>query len=101
MRDSETLAEAVLSAIRPVIDPELGESIVDLGMIYGVAVTPDGDASILMTTTARFCPAADLLRAAVTERIGAVPGISSVEIKMTYDPPWTPDMISGAARRLF
>lgn len=101
MRDPRETARAIRIALAAIDDPELGESIVDLSLIYGIAVRPNGKASILMTTTARFCPAADVLKTAVHACALAVPGITEVEIVMTFDPPWSPEMVSGAATRMF
>lgn len=81
-------------ALRQVIDPELGHNIVDLGMVYDVGVGDDGAVDILMTTTARFCPASAFLQEAVEAAAGAVPGVGRVIVEMTYDPPWTPDRMT-------
>lgn len=70
------------------IDPELGYNIVDLGLIYDVAVQGNGDAVITMTTTTRGCPATDYLRMGARDAAFSVDGIDSAEIILTYDPPW-------------
>lgn len=94
---TDQLAERVRDALRVVIDPELGENIVDLGFIYGIAVT-DGDAWIVMTATTRGCPAAGLLREGAVNAAMQVSGVRSVDVTMTFDPPWTPSMIEPAVR---
>lgn len=84
----------IRAALRGVIDPELGHNIVDLGMIYDVDVAEDGAVRVVMTTTTRFCPASAFLQEAVTERASAVPGVTSLVVELTYDPPWEPDRAS-------
>ena len=84
----------IRAALRTVIDPELGHNIVDLGMVYDIDVGADGAVHVLMTTTARFCPASSYLQEAVVERAQAVPGVSAATVELTYDPPWTPDRMA-------
>lgn len=94
------LREDALNALRSVIDPELGENLVDLGLIYRVDV--DGAAvRVEMSTTTKGCPAASFLRHAVYTAVSIVPGVETVEVELTYDPPWTPDMMEGATRNKF
>ena len=93
------LEGTVREALRMVIDPELGENVVDLGLIYSIAVSPDGAAVIEMTTTTRGCPAAAFLEQAVASAAGAAPGIRAAEVRMTWEPPWSPELIGGDARR--
>ena len=86
-------------ALRQVIDPELGHNIVDLGMVYDIAVDGAGGATVLMTTTARFCPASAFLREAVSACAAAVPGVSAVVVELTYDPAWTPERMAPEIAR--
>ena len=95
---AEALAERVTDALRVVIDPELGYNIVDLGLIYCVAVGGDGDARVLMTTTTRGCPATSFLKDGVHEAATGVPGIERVEVTLTYNPPWTPQLMTPGAK---
>lgn len=92
------LAEQVKEALRFVIDPELGYNIVDLGLVYAVALK-GAAAHITMTTTTRGCPATSYLADGAREAAGSVPAITSVEVELTYDPPWTPAMMSTDAKR--
>lgn len=94
--EPDTLAAEVEEALRLVIDPELGENVVDLGLIYGIEVE-DGTARIRMTTTTRGCPAAAFLKEAAQSAAAAVPGIRDAEVALTYEPPWSPAMMSAAA----
>lgn len=91
----------IREALRGVIDPELGHNIVDLGMVYDIDVGEDGTVAIVMTTTARFCPASAFLQDAVSTSAGAVPGVSTVNVELTYDPPWTPDLMAPEIARRF
>jgi metal-sulfur cluster biosynthetic enzyme len=92
-------ANEVREAFRVVIDPELGESVVDLGLIYAVAVEDGGVARVEMTTTTRGCPATAYLKDAVQSAAWNVAGIRYVDVRLTYEPPWTPEMMNGTARR--
>jgi metal-sulfur cluster biosynthetic enzyme len=93
----DELEGRIRDALRVVIDPELGHNIVDLGFIYGIAVT-NGDAWVVMTATTRGCPAAGFLREGAANAAMQVSGVRSVDVTMTFDPPWTPSMIEPAVR---
>lgn len=82
-------------ALGDVIDPEVGRSVVELGLIYDVDVASDGVVRIIMTTTTRGCPLSGFLKEAVATAAGAVEGVSSVEVTLTWDPPWTPALIAA------
>lgn len=94
---TDQLVERVRDALRVVIDPELGENIVDLGFIYGIVVT-DGDVWIVMTATTPGCPAMGFLKEGTQAAAAAVPGVLSVDVTMVFDPPWTPDLIEPPVR---
>jgi metal-sulfur cluster biosynthetic enzyme len=80
----------VVEALRTVFDPELGASVVDLGLVYGIDL--DGSmARITMTLTAPGCPLRAVMPAWVRAAVMRVPGIDRVEVTLTFDPPWTPD----------
>lgn len=81
----------IAAALAEVIDPELGLSVIDIGLIYGAETTAQGGLRIVMTTTTRGCPATGLLVEAVRERALASGLAASVEVELTYDPLWTPD----------
>jgi metal-sulfur cluster biosynthetic enzyme len=98
----DDLADIVREALRVVIDPELGYNIVDLGLIYDVAVEDSGNggiAHVAMTTTTRGCPATSYLQSGAEDAAASVPGIASVDVTLTYDPPWTPEMMTEAAKQ--
>lgn len=93
----EALADRAMMALRRVIDPELGYNIVDLGLIYRVEVD-DGAVNVVMTTTTRGCPATDYLCGGASDAAGSAEGVESVAVELTYDPPWTPEMMSTGAK---
>jgi metal-sulfur cluster biosynthetic enzyme len=95
------IARDVNDALRRVIDPELGYNIVDLGLIYDVVIEDGGTASITMTTTTRGCPATNYLKDGAREAVWSVEGIEFVDVKLTYEPPWTPQMMSVEAKGHF
>lgn len=80
-------------ALRGVIDPEIGLSVVDVGLIYRIEVGDDGVAVIEMTTTSRGCPATEYLLDAVRERALDTGVAAKVDMRLTFDPPWSPDMM--------
>ena len=94
---TEELALRVKDALRVVIDPELGHNIVDLGFIYDISVA-GGAARITMTATTPGCPAVHFLEEGVANAAARVPGVRSVDIAMTFDPPWTPSRIEPVTR---
>jgi metal-sulfur cluster biosynthetic enzyme len=96
---SDELAEHIRSALRRVIDPELGYNVLDLGLIYAVVADAGGIVRIIMTTTTRGCPATNYLKDGVTESVWSVPGVEFVEVTLTYDPPWQPQMMTAEAKQ--
>ncbi len=92
------LKDQVLKALRSVYDPEIPVNIVDLGLIYDVAIEPDGEARIRMTLTAPSCPVAGILPGQVETAARAVPGITGVKMELVWDPPWDRNRMSDAAK---
>ena len=89
----------VLQALRDVIDTEVGVSIVDLGLVYRAARTPDAIA-VALTPSTPSCPLSEMLVEQAREALQArFAGVSSIEVELVWDPPWTPDRMSDAARR--
>ena len=95
---SEELADKVRRALQIVIDPELGLNIVDLGLVHDLAVE-GGLVRITMTTTTRGCPAASFLKEGAHASVCTVPGVETVDVTLTYDPPWRPQMMSAEAKQ--
>ncbi len=91
----DALARRIRDALSIVIDPELGRNVVEMGLIYAIECDSDGTVAIAMTTTTRGCPAAAFLTEAVRACAAEVAGVRAVDVTLTYDPPWTPDMMAG------
>lgn len=100
MNPQEILAleNRVMLALKTVYDPEIPVDIYELGMIYEINVDAEGNAKVVMTLTSPNCPVAESLPAEVQEKVAAVQGITSAEIELTFDPPWTKDMMSEEAQ---
>jgi metal-sulfur cluster biosynthetic enzyme len=92
---SVKLERLVEIALRDVLDPEIGRSVVDLGLIYAITAAPDGSVAVTMTTTTRGCPLAGFLKEAVAMAAGAVEGVAGVTVTLTYEPAWEPAMIAA------
>jgi FeS assembly SUF system protein len=95
---STDIKQRVIDAIQTVYDPEIPINIWEVGLIYDVAVDDEGHVRVLMTLTSPNCPVAESLPIDVEEKVEAVDGVTSVEVEITWDPPWDPDMMSEAAR---
>ena len=92
------LTDDIVSALKTVYDPEIPADIYELGLIYKVDVEDDRTVKIDMTLTAPGCPVAGEMPGWVQNAVGAVEGISDVEVNMVFDPPWSPDRMSEEAR---
>jgi metal-sulfur cluster biosynthetic enzyme len=91
--DKSEIERQIRQALSGVIDPEIGRNVVDIGLIYNIAMDDGGTVHIDMTTTTRGCPAAGFLVDAVRERVLDAGLARSVEVRLTYDPPWSPAMM--------
>jgi FeS assembly SUF system protein len=96
--DPARVEEAVIEALKTIYDPEIPVNIYELGLIYGVEVSEEGRAEIRMTLTAPACPVAGALVEEVAEKSGRVEGVSTSHVELVWDPPWTPDNMSDAAK---
>lgn len=92
------LSDDIISALKTVYDPEIPADIFELGLIYKIDIEDDRMVKIVMTLTAPGCPVAGEMPGWVENAVGAVEGISGVEVEMTFDPPWTPDRMSEEAQ---
>lgn len=92
------LQSAVIDALKEIYDPEIPVNIYDLGLIYGVEVDDEADATITMTLTTPHCPVAETMPGEVELRAASVPGIRDAEVELVWDPPWSPDKMSDEAR---
>ncbi|KQU62117.1 FeS assembly SUF system protein [Sphingomonas sp. Leaf339] len=92
------LYEAVVDALKEIYDPEIPVNIYDLGLIYGVEVTDNGHAVVSMTLTTPNCPVAESMPTEVEMRVSSVPGISTADVNLVWDPPWDPQKMSDDAK---
>ena len=92
------LQEAVIEALKSIYDPEIPVDIYELGLIYDVAISEDGDAVVTMTLTTPHCPVAESMPGEVELRVLSVPGIRDAEVNLVWDPPWDPAKMSDEAR---
>ncbi|HUH28542.1 MULTISPECIES: DUF59 domain-containing protein [Gelidibacter] len=96
--DTFALGEKIVNVIKTVYDPEIPVDIYELGLIYDVFVNEDYDVKILMTLTTPNCPVAESLPLEVEERVKSIDEINSVIVEMTFDPPWSQDLMSEEAK---
>src|SRR5512141_229351 len=92
------LKDDVIRALKTVYDPELPINIYELGLIYGLDVDAAGNVAVRMTLTAHNCPVAGSLPPQVERAVRAVPGVTGANVELTFDPPWTKDRMSAAAK---
>ena len=91
-------AEDIVDKLRLCYDPEIPLNIVDLGLIYNVDIR-NGHVEVEMTLTAQGCPASREISSDVQNTILAMPGVSSAEVRVVWDPPWSPERISPEGRQ--
>jgi FeS assembly SUF system protein len=94
----EQLEDAVITALQTVYDPEIPVNIWELGLVYSLEISNDKDVLVQMTLTTPNCPVADSLPVEVEEKLIAIPDIGSVRIQLVWDPPWSPQRMSEAAK---
>ncbi len=94
----EKLETSVRNQLTKVLDPELGVSIVDLGLIYGITISKDGVCTITMTLTTIGCPLFGQIQKEIENRVMELEVIEEVKIDLTFDPPWTADKMTEEAR---
>ncbi len=97
LRAQATKSE-VIEVLKTVRDPELPVNIYEMGLIYAVDVSPDDVVTIRMTLTTPMCPVADILPAEVESKVRAIGSVKDVTVDLVWDPPWSPDRMSEAAR---
>lgn len=92
------LGEEIINALKTVYDPEIPVDIYELGLIYDVQISTQGEAKVLMTLTTPNCPVAETLPLEVEERVLEVEGITKSHVEITFEPTWTKDMMSEEAK---
>jgi FeS assembly SUF system protein len=92
------LYEQVIEALKDIYDPEIPVNIYDLGLIYGVDVSTEGDVAVTMTLTTPHCPVAETMPGEIELRIGSIPGVRDATVNVTWDPPWDSSKMSDEAR---
>ena len=92
--NKETINSAVVNCLRNIYDPEIPVNIYDLGLIYKIDIDDELNVKILMTMTAPDCPEAEFMFREVKEMVGYISGVKSVEVELTFDPPWSFEMLS-------
>ena len=96
--DTANLGEKIVNVLKTIFDPEIPVDIYELGLIYDVFVNEDSDVKILMTLTTPNCPVAESLPKMVKNNILQIDGVSDVDLNLVWDPPWTKDKMSEAAK---
>ncbi len=96
--DDSGLRDEIIESLKTVYDPEIPVDIYELGLIYDLAVDPSGKVDIRMTLTSPACPVAGSLPGEVEAKAATVPGVSKVEVELVWDPPWTMELMSEAAK---
>jgi FeS assembly SUF system protein len=94
----DELRERVIRALGTCYDPEIPVNIYELGLIYDIDITDARAVAVRMTLTSPACPAAASLPPEVEAKVRAVPGVSAAKVEVVWDPPWTPERMSEAAR---
>mgnify|MGYP006144311183 CR=1 FL=1 len=96
--DTAQLGEEIVKVLKTIYDPEIPVDIYELGLIYDVMVNTDHEVKILMTLTSPNCPVAESLPQEVEQKVTALDEVKSAEVEITFDPPWTRDLMSEEAR---
>ena len=96
--DTNELGEKIVNVIKTIYDPEIPVDIYELGLIYDVFVNEDYAVKILMTLTTPNCPVAESLPLEVENKIKSMPSITDAEVEITFDPPWTQELMSEEAK---
>jgi FeS assembly SUF system protein len=92
------LRDKVMAAIKTVYDPEIPVDVYELGLIYEISVYPVNNVYILMTLTSPSCPSAEVIPGEVEQKIKSIEGVNDVKVELTFDPPYSQDMMSEAAK---
>ena len=94
----EELKEEVIGALKKVYDPEIPVDVYELGLIYDIKVFPVNNIYILMTLTSPSCPSAEQIHVEIEQKVREIEGVSDVSVELTFDPPYSQDMMSEVAK---
>ena len=97
-KNTENLGEKIVLELKTIFDPEIPVDIYELGLIYDVFVNEDNEVKIMMTLTSPNCPVAESLPQEVEEKIKSIDEVKTAEVEITFDPPWTKDLMSEEAK---
>lgn len=92
------LRDKIMTAIKTIYDPEIPVDIYELGLIYEVSIFPINNVHVLMTLTSPSCPSAEAIPTEVEQKIKAIAGVNDVKVEITWDPPYSQDMMTEAAK---
>ena len=92
------IGENIIKALKTVFDPEIPVDIYELGLVYDVQISEDGDVKVVMTLTTPNCPVAESLPQEVKEKVAAVENVKYVDLELTFEPSWNKDMMSEEAK---
>ncbi len=96
--DTAELGEKIVEVLKTIYDPEIPVDIYELGLIYDVFVNEDYEVKILMTLTSPNCPVAETLPVEVEEKVKSIDAVKDAEVEITFDPPWSQDLMSEEAK---
>lgn len=96
--DTNLLGEQIVRKLKTIYDPEIPVDIYELGLIYDVMVNEDYEVKILMTLTSPNCPVAETLPREVEEKVKGIEHVKGAEVEITFDPPWSKDLMSEEAK---
>jgi FeS assembly SUF system protein len=96
--NTEELGDKIVKVLKTIFDPEIPVDIYELGLIYDVMVNEDAEVKILMTLTTPNCPVAETLPLEVEEKIKSIAMVKDAEVEITFDPPWSQELMSEEAK---
>ncbi len=97
-KDEINLGENVVKVLKTIYDPEIPVDIYELGLIYDVMINEDNEVKVLMTLTSPNCPVAESLPKEVEDKVKSIANVKDAEVEITFDPPWTKDLMSEEAK---
>ena len=96
--DPNIMGEKIIKVIKTIFDPEIPVDIYELGLIYDIMINKDFDVKIIMTLTTPNCPVAETLPVDVEEKVKTVAGVKSAKVEITFEPPWSQELMSDEAK---